>query len=290
MPRHTAAPPRTVNAPLPCGLNKEGKAGKKKKSADDEKTWSCSWSGEQRPVWFTRLNPVPVSGEVRFSAQPVRSLSARLTHTETRGGFEGFSVNEVSPPERDSSDLTVRVNLLFLLLKQRCQDFVPAGFNHLLFVGRSGWCCGSRWSHTDGGVTGAGLYYRLNLPLNAGLSSRDSGAVEDSADGIISPGIIIHIILLLVIIGRGEGRWGSIDLLCGIDPSVPYSCLSVPVLSRCVPGWGAPCPSACRCPSSCRRFRRTGAPPPPPPSPPRCSAAGTPSTCWRRSVLTQGWL
>lgn len=79
-----------------------------------------------------------------------------------------------------------------------------------------------------------------------------------------------------------------VELIC--QPPDPVSLLrSCPGWSPCVPGWGAPCPSACQCPSSCRRSRRTGAPPPPPPSPPRWSAAGTPSTCWRRSVWHRGW-
>lgn len=49
--------------------------------------------------------PGPGVRGVRFSAQTLRSLSAG-SRTETRGGFEVFSLNEAAPLGRDSLALT----------------------------------------------------------------------------------------------------------------------------------------------------------------------------------------
>lgn len=89
----------------PCGLNKEKQKKinqlmmKRHEAAPgagisdrfDSLIWTRSWC--------------PRGGEIRFSTQPLRSLSAG-SQTETRAGLRVFSLNEAAQPERDSSALT----------------------------------------------------------------------------------------------------------------------------------------------------------------------------------------
>lgn len=157
---------------FPCGLNKEGKA---------EKKISWWWKDmkpilEQRPVWLSHLNPVPLCGSsLSCSAlcQPV--------HIQRPGRVCGFFL-WMKPLYRRGSRWFSHVNdpgvfpCFWFSVESFICVFISCWFNHLLFGGRLMVHSGL----PDGGSPEQVPNYRFHLPVNP----PDCGSVEAALMGL----------------------------------------------------------------------------------------------------------
>jgi len=167
----------------PCGLNKEGKKQEEHKKIQISWWWKdMQLFLERTPVWFPPLSAVQVSG----GSGPPLGSSALCQPVHTRrdpGGFEGF-VSEWSGSTGDGLCASNPLMTRDRRNKSGCfcrtcaaPVYSQLGCHHLLSGARSGWCCGSRWSHR-------GFNDRFHPPVNEHLSSRGRGHL---AAGINSP-------------------------------------------------------------------------------------------------------
>lgn len=253
---------------------------KRKRDAAEEK-WRRGWTGKLRLVWFPYPNPI--SGST-WSGSPhiaSRSLSAG-SHTDSRVLLWFFLfLNEDAHQMKVVLALTQQrsgsINIWGILWSLWCWDLCFA-WTEPPFVRRKEAFDAAVRSHW-GSITEQVLDYSTS-PINYhfALHSR----VKRGVWTFPQPRYLNYYILFIYL---------SVHWLCALRLVSTFFCqsrtaLDCPGSALCVPGLtGSPCRSACRCRSSCMRFRRTGALPPPLPSPPRWSTAGTPSTCWRRWVL-----
>lgn len=203
LPRHTAQPPpRTVNAPFHAvWMKKETQREEKereKRSADDEKTWSWFWSGDQTPGWPSHVKPVPVR---RGTGPP---LGPPALCDRDPGGFQGFS-------SEWSSRTGGRLVRNHTLMTRECFN-VAVSLSDLRGEGlfsswiESPFVCGLMLRFTVKSHWRSSSFLYLLICLLSSFISSGLCESANNTDGIIPPGIIIHIVLLFMIFGCGEQR------------------------------------------------------------------------------------